>query len=198
MTPLDHRSKRSVRVTARTPYAVVSTTQHELTGLDKLPSNRALDRLPAPREGPSRQGGRVQKPAGTRTRRSEEGEGLRAHVHQSTVPAAVAGRVAQIIRLYFGVVFALPEAHLRVKRLRPLRFGSRAQPQDGPASEVEATSSEAPRPAAGAEAAATVAEGAPGLETTGCEAGAGAAEHEAKPKPQGGHRAGPGRLGAEA
>jgi transposase len=140
----------------------------------------------------------VKKPAGTITLSSEEGEVLIAQVHQSNLPAAVAGRVAQIIRMYFWVVFALQEAKLSVKRLRNLLFGSSAQPTDRPASEVEATSSEAPGQAAGAEEAAPVAEVAPRLETTGCEAGSGASESEAKPKPQGGHRAGTGRLGADA
>jgi hypothetical protein len=127
---------------------------------------------------------------------SEEGEVLIAQVRQSNVPAAVAERVEQIIRMYFWLVFALQEAKLSVKRLRHLLFGSSAQPKDRSASEVEATSSEAPGQAAGA--AAPVAEVAPRLETTGREAGAGAAESEAKPKPKGGHRPGTGRLGAEA
>jgi hypothetical protein len=140
----------------------------------------------------------VKKPAGTITLSSEEGEGLIAQVHQSNVPAAVAGKVEQIIRRYFWVVFALQEAKLSAKRLRNLLFGSRAQPKDRPASEVEATSSEAPRQAAGAKEAATVEEVAPCLETTGCEAGSGASENEVKPKPKGGHRAGTGRLGADA
>src|SRR6266478_3877170 len=140
----------------------------------------------------------MKKPAGTITLSSEEGEVLIAQVHQSNVPTAVAGKVEQIIRMYFWVVFALQEAKLSVKRLRNLLFGSRAQPKDRPASEVEATSSEAPRQAAGAKEAATVEEGAPCLETTGCEAGSGASENEAKPKPKGGHRAGTGRLGADA
>jgi hypothetical protein len=140
----------------------------------------------------------VKKPAGTITLSSEESEGLIAQVHQSNLPAAVAEKVEQIIRLYFGVVLALQEAKLSVKRLRNLLFGSRAQPKDRPASEVEATSSEAPKQAAGAEEAATVEEVAPGLKTTGCEAGSGASENEAKPTPKGGHRAGTGRLGADA
>ena len=169
-----------------------------LTGLDKLPSNRYIYRLTEPSEGPGLEGCRVKKPAGTITLSSEEGEGLIAQVHQSNLPAAVAGKVEQIIRMYFWVVFALQEAKLSVKRLRHLLFGSRAQPKGRPASEVEATSREAPRQVAGAEEAATVAEVAPCLETTGCEAGSGASEHEAKPKPKGGHRAGTGRLGADA
>jgi hypothetical protein len=140
----------------------------------------------------------VKKPAGTITLSSAEGEGLIAQVHQSNLPAAVAGRVAQIIRMYFWVVFTLQEAKLSVKRLRNLLFGSSAQPKDRPASEVEATSSEAPEQAAGAEEAALVEEVALRLETTGCEAGSGASESEAKSKPKGGHRAGTGRLGAAA
>jgi transposase len=140
----------------------------------------------------------VKKPAGTITLSSEEGEGLIAQVHQSNLPAAVAGRVAQIIRMYFWVVFTLQEAKLSVKRLRNLLFGSSAQPKDRPASEVEATSSEAPEQAAGEEEAALVEEVALRLETTGCEAGSGASESEAKSKPKGGHRAGTGRLGADA
>jgi hypothetical protein len=49
----------------------------------------------------------VKKPAGTITLRSEEGEGLLAQGHQSHWPAAVAGQVEQIIRMYLGGVFAL-------------------------------------------------------------------------------------------
>ena len=140
----------------------------------------------------------MKKPAGTITLSSEEGEVLIAHVHQSNVPTAVAGRVEQIIRMYFWGVFALQEAKLSVKRLRNLLFGSSAQPQGRPESEGEATSSEAPGQAAGEEEAVPVAEVAPRLETTGREAGSGASESEGKPKPQGGHRAGTGRLGADA
>jgi transposase len=140
----------------------------------------------------------VKKPAGTITLSSEEGEVLIAQVHQSNVPTAVAGRVEQIIRMYFWVVFALQEAKLSVKRLRNLLFGSSAQPKGRPESEGEATSSEAPGQAAGEEEAVPVAEVAPRLETTGREAGSGASESEGKPKPQGGHRAGTGRLGADA
>jgi hypothetical protein len=198
LKPLSHRSNRSVSVTERKPYAVGSDPQRYRTGLDKLPSNRYIYRFTEPSEGPSLEGCRVKKPTGTITLRSEEGEVLIAHVHQSHLPAAVAGRVAQIIRMYFGVVLALQEATLSVKRLRPLLFGASAQPKDRPASEVEATSREAPGQAAGEEAAALGAEVAPRLETTGCEAASGASESETQPKPTGGHRAGTGRLGADA
>jgi hypothetical protein len=100
--------------------------------------------------------------------------------------------------MYFWVVFALQEAKLSVKRLRHLLFGSSAQPTDWSVSVVEAPSSEAPGQAADAAEAAPVAAVAPGLETTGRDAGSGAAESEAKPKSQGGHRPGTGRVGAEA
>src|SRR5712691_3088671 len=78
--PLFHRSNRSVSVTERKPYTVVSNTHRYLTGLDKLPSNRYIYRLTEPSEGPRLEGCRVKKTAGTITLSSEEGEGLMAQV----------------------------------------------------------------------------------------------------------------------
>jgi len=129
----------------------------------------------------------VKKPAGTVTLSSEDGEVLIAQVHQSNLPPASAGRVESIIRMYFWLVFALQEAKLSVKRLRTLLFGSSAQPEEQPASEASATASEAPGQTAGG-----------GEGASGREAAVGAATSEAQPKPQGGHRPGTGRLGAEA
>src|SRR5258708_8434327 len=104
--PLYHRSHRSVSVAERKPYAVVSNTHRSLPGLDKLPSNRYIYRLTEPSEGPSLEGCRVKKPAGTITLSSEEGEGLIAQVHQSNLPAAVAGpRGRSLATYYCGVVF---------------------------------------------------------------------------------------------
>lgn len=40
---------------------------------------------------------------------SEEGESLIVHVHHSNLPAAVAGRLEQIIRTFLWLVFALQE-----------------------------------------------------------------------------------------
>src|SRR3989442_14681558 len=105
LKPLSHRSNRSVSVTERKPYAVVSATHRYLTGLDKLPSNRYIYRFTEPSEGPSLEGCRVKKPAGTITLSSEEGEVLIAQVHQSNVPAAVAGGGVGIVHLLFFVVF---------------------------------------------------------------------------------------------
>src|SRR2546425_8043273 len=118
LKPLSHRSNRSVSVTERKPYAVVSATHRYLTGLDKLPSNRYIYRFTEPSEGPSLEGCRVKKPAGTITLSSEEGEVLIAQVHQSNLPAAVAGRGGRDIRLYFFVVVALPGTKTTVEQLR--------------------------------------------------------------------------------
>lgn len=126
----------------------------------------------------------MKKPAATITLSSEEGEGLMAQVHQSNLPAAVAGRVEQIIRLYFGLVVALQEAHLSVKRLRNMLFGSRTHPQERPASAVETTSSEGPGQAAGDEEAAPVDEGAPGLESTRREAAPEVSPGGGRPSPK--------------
>src|SRR6266446_3704800 len=191
------RAKRSVSAMGPQPHGAVRETRRDLVRLDKLPSTRYISLIASPIDGLNRKGCVVQKPAGTVTLSSAAGEALIAQVRQSNLPPADAGMVEQIIRMYFWLVFALQEAKLSVKRLRTLLFGSSAQLKGRPASEGEATSSEAPGQAAGEEEAAPVEEAAPRLETTGCEAGSGASESEAKPKPQGGHRAGTGRLGAD-
>jgi len=137
----------------------------------------------------------VKKPAGSITLSSEEGESLIAQVHQSNLPASVAGRLEQIVRTYFWLVFALREAKLSVKRLRSLLFGSSAQPRGQRESEGESPG-EAPGEAAGEEEA--VEEVALGLEAGAPEAGSGESAGEVPPKAKGGHRAGTGRLGADA
>ena len=140
----------------------------------------------------------MKKPAGTVTLRSEEGEALIAQVHQSNLPPAAAGKLEQIVRMYFWLVFALQEAKLSVKRLRHLLFGSSAQPKEAPESETSTTSSEAPGQEEGRNASAPADGTAPGLEAAGCEASAEASESEVEPKLTGGHRVGTGRLGADA
>lgn len=140
----------------------------------------------------------VKKPAGAITLSSEDGEALIAQIHQSNLPQAQAGMVEQIIRMYFWLVFALQEANLSVKRLRTLVFGSSAPPKAQPASDTSTTSSEAPDSEPGGAEAAPVEEGAPGLEAAADEAGCGEAPGEAAPKSTGGHRAGTGRLDADA
>ncbi len=135
----------------------------------------------------------MQKPAGTVTLSSEEGEALIAQVRQSNLAPAAAGMVEQIIRMYFWLVFALQEAKLSVKRLRTLVFGSSRPPKEPPESEASTPSSEPPGQEEGEDESAPVAaverEAGPG-ESQG--------EGEAEPKPKGGHRAGTGRLSADA
>lgn len=65
----------------------------------------------------------MKQPAEHVTLRSEEVESLMAHVHQSTGPAAVAGRLGQILRPCLGLVFALQETQITVSRLCRVLFG---------------------------------------------------------------------------
>lgn len=125
---------------------------------------------------------------------AEEGEGLIAHVHQSNLPAAVAGRLEQLIRTCFWLVFALQETQITVKRLRRLLFGKELKPSPTPedASAPRPADSDAPHACAvldadGAEAAAMAAEASPD-----------ASPRPERVRPKGGHRLGTGRLGAEA
>ena len=123
---------------------------------------------------------------------AEDGEALIARVHLSNLPAADAEKVEWVIRMYFYVVFALQEAKLSAKRLRSLLFGK--SPAPSPAKIVGC------RPSGCREhSAAAVCEAA--------DAGAAATAHHVPPgepqrpeqaKPQGGHRPGTGRLGADA
>ncbi|HEY5863937.1 MAG TPA: IS66 family transposase [Candidatus Tectomicrobia bacterium] len=125
---------------------------------------------------------------------SEEGESLIAHVHQSNVPAAVAGRLEQIIRTFLWLVFALQETKLTVSRLRRLLFGKGLTPAPPPEESSESSPAGGEEPNAGGVLDADVDEGA---------VTAGAAPPEPSPsqaqgKAKGGHRPGTGRLGADA
>jgi len=191
-------AQRRVSVSRRKPYAVVTDTRRDLARLDKITLKRSISLIAYPTDGPSLKGCVVKKPAGNVTLRAAGGEALIARVHQSNVPQADAGMVEQIVRRYFWVAFALQEAKLSVKRLRNLVFGSRPKPQEPPESAASTTSSEPPGQEAGGEEPAPVAEAPPALEAAGCEAGAEASQDEVLPRPKGGHRAGTGRLGADA
>src|ERR687888_594350 len=83
----------------------------------------------------------LKQPADPVTLSEEEGEGLIAQVYQSNLPAAVAGRLEQIIRTCFWLVFALQETQMTVKRLRRLLFGKGLKPLPIP------EDASAPRPA---------------------------------------------------
>ena len=82
----------------------------------------------------------MQKPVEPLTLSSEDGEALIVQVHQSNLPAAVATKLEQIVRLYFWLVFILQEAPLSVKRLRTILFGFTAPPPEQP--DAAAASSE--------------------------------------------------------
>ena len=75
----------------------------------------------------------LKQPADPVTLSAEEGEVLIAQVHQSNLPAAVAGRLEQIIRTCFWLVFALQETQITVQRLRRLLFGKGLKPSPPPA-----------------------------------------------------------------
>ena len=100
--------------------------------------------------------------------------------------------------MYFWVVFSLQEAKRSLKRLRSLLCGKGGKSRTPPAS----AASSALRPPVGSGARAgeglLAPEDAPGAVEAGTEPEAAESEVEARPKPSGGHRAGTGRLGADA
>lgn len=137
----------------------------------------------------------MQQPAEHMTLSSEEGERLIAQVQQSNLPAAVAGRLEQIIRLCLWLVFALQETKITVSRLRRVLFGKAVEaPTPTPVDPF--TSS----PGADDETSAGVILHA---DAADADATAGAAPPQAlqrppQVQPRGGHRLGTGRLGADA
>lgn len=124
----------------------------------------------------------------------EEGERLIAHGHQRNVPAVVAGRLEQLIRPCCWLVLALQDTKITVRRLRRLLFG-KALPASAPAP----ADASAPSPGGGDETqAAAVLDAAAGEgATTAGEALPQDAQRRERAKPKGGHRPGPGRLGAD-
>jgi hypothetical protein len=124
---------------------------------------------------------------------SAAGAALLAPVHQSNVLPADAGMVAQLIRLYCWVVFALQAAQLRVKRLRTLLFGKSPGPSPWPEASSALTPADGDETRASALRAAA-AKGAARAE----QAPPGAARKPAQDHPKGGPRPGTGRLGASA
>lgn len=96
-----------------------------------------------------------------------------------------------MIRMYFWVVLALQEAKLSLNRLRSLLFGKGAKPRKPPASEASLALS----PLVGSGESAGEVWLAP---EAGAEPEAAESAGEARPKPDGGQRAGTGRLSADA
>ena len=122
---------------------------------------------------------------------AEEGEVLIAQVHQSNLPAAVAGRLEQIIRTCFWLVFALQETQMTVKRLRRLLFGKglKSSPTPEDASAPSPADSDATHACAVLEADAADAVDAA---ATAGEAPPDASPRPERVKPKGGHRPGTG------
>jgi hypothetical protein len=137
----------------------------------------------------------LKKPADYVILSAEEGEVLIAQVHQSNLPGAVAGRLEQIIRTCFWLVFALQESKITVSRLRRLLFGKTlkaAAPAPETSSAPSQDGGDEPKTYAVFDGAAS--DGA-------ATAGGALPEVSQRPergKPQGGHRPGTGRLGADA
>jgi hypothetical protein len=180
------------------PHAVVSEMRRDLVRLDKLTSTRYISLSVSPTDGLRRTGCVVKKPAGTVTLSSAEGEALIAQVRQSNLPPADAGTVEQIIRMYFWVVFALQEAKRSVKRRRRLLFGKGPKPEQPPAPEASSTLGDAVGKDEGGGEWAPIDQETPGFEVAGGAEGAERGAAEASPTAPGGHRAGTGRLGADA
>jgi transposase len=137
----------------------------------------------------------LKKPADPVTLSAEEGESLIAQVHQSNLPAAVAGRLEQIIRTCFWLVFALQETKITVNRLRRLLFGKVLNP-----SAAHTEDASAPMPAGGDEpdADAVLHADAGDAATTAGAVPPGPSQSQERGKPKGGHRPGTGCLGADA
>jgi transposase len=147
-----------------------------------------------PRAGLSLEGLRVKQPADHVTLSSEEGERLIAYVHQSSLPAVVAVRLEEIIRTCLWLVFALQESKITLKRLRRLLFGKslKAPPTLEAASEPSQPGSD--ETSAGGVLEADAIESA----ITACATPPEPSQSPQRAKPQGGHRPGTGRLGADA
>jgi transposase len=134
----------------------------------------------------------LQKPANPVSLNAQEGESLIAQVHQSNLPASVAGRLEQIIRTCFWLVFALQETKITVRRLRHLLFGK------GVHASVAPQEASAPLTAGGDEPDAVLHADAGDAATTAGAVSPGPSQSPERAKPKGGHRPGTGCLGGDA
>jgi transposase len=123
---------------------------------------------------------------------AEEGEAIIARLSVYAPTHSDCEILIPVVRLYFWLVFALQEAKLSLRRLRHVLFGKAPTPKGVPESEAQATPIEAPQPTDAGEEAAR------GDAVTGREASSQGSPGAVSPKPKGGHRAGTGRLGADA
>jgi transposase len=136
----------------------------------------------------------LKKPAQHVSLSRDEVERLLADVHQSNLPAAVAGRLEEIVCTCVWLVFALQETTMTLQRLRRLLFGTSLKASPGPQESSESSQ------VGGDE---TIASGVLETEAFGSTVTAGEAPPEPSQNPEratptGGHRPGTGRLGAVA
>lgn len=123
---------------------------------------------------------------------AEEGEAIIARLSIYAPTRSDCEILIPVVRLYFWLMFALQEAKLSLRRLRNLLFGKSPKPQEQPESEAQAQPIEVPKPTEmGAEAARVDA-------VAGGEADSQTSPEAVWPKAKGGHRAGTGRLRADA
>jgi hypothetical protein len=126
----------------------------------------------------------VNKPVANMTWSAAEGEARMARVHLSDLPQADAETVEWVIRMYCHVVIARQEATIPTKRLRSLLFGKPPAPS--------------PLPAAEEPVARGVLEADAESEALAPRASPVELQKPERATGKGGHRPGPGRLGAAA
>jgi hypothetical protein len=134
----------------------------------------------------------LKQPAAPVTLSAEAGKSLIAHGQQSNGPAAVAGRLEQILRTCLWLVFALQETKITVNRLRRLLFGTVLTPSPAP------EDASAPIPAGGDEPDAVLPAEAGDAATPSGAVPPDASQRQERGTPTGGHRHGTGCLGAAA
>jgi hypothetical protein len=123
---------------------------------------------------------------------AEEGEAIIARLSVYAPTRSDCEMLIPVVRLYFWLMFALQEAKLSLRRLRQVLFGRAPNPKELPRSEAQATPSETPQ---ATDAGEETARGEAGARR---EAGSPGTPGAVSPKPTGGHRAGTGRLEANA
>jgi hypothetical protein len=125
---------------------------------------------------------------------SSEGEALIERIEGECWTAEDRHLVVQIIRLYVGVIFALQEAKITVKRLRHLLFGK--SPKPFPAPEDADAPSQPDGDSQETSASDPVEPDAHETPASAPESEPTEVEPATPSKPKGGHRPGTGRLGA--
>jgi transposase len=123
---------------------------------------------------------------------AEDGEAIIARLTVYAPTPSDCEILIVVIRLHFWLMFALQEAKLSLRRLRNVLFGKASTAKEQPESEEPSMPIEAPEPTDAGRAGVRVDAAA------GCEASSPDASEAVSPKPKGGHRAGTGRLGADA